>query len=308
MNDLEELLNTIYVDIRKKNTDRGLQAIPQSDDFFEYLARTYSLIPYAIPKLIKILVDSHKIFSIKIVEADRKERVRRVDGFVVAEGNIIKTLLERFSDEMIRAYSQEFSTKYSVERIIKEFLPKIQEYNNKPLGKIANVVIYLMNIQSILERNIMQYGANWQEKQLKSEIEKSDPLSCFVESKDTQPSSGSMREPSREPGEGGRRTADAVKYEDIQKYLSKNSIEKTLAVYGVEFYSRLCFREYQFPLVQKLIEEGIIHLTDDLKLVKKMLQKTRANSDQDLNLQKYARDINSLEKLINEKIKQSEGH
>ncbi len=209
---------------------------------------------------------------------------------------------------MIRAYSHEFSTKYSVERIIKEFIPKIQDYNNKPLGKIANVVINLMNIQSILERNIMLYGVKWQEKQLKTEIENSDPLNCFIELKGAGAEPGPDKEGRKEPGEGGRRSADAVKYEDISKYLSKNSIEKTLAVYGVEFYSRLCFREYQFPLVQKLIEEGIIHLKDDLKLVKKMLQKTRANSDQDLNLQKFAKDINSLEKLINEKIKQSEGH
>jgi hypothetical protein len=308
MNDLEELLNTIYVDIRKKNTDRGLQAIPQSDDFFDYLSGAYSLIPYAIPKLIKILVDSHKIFSFKIVEADHKERIRRIDGFVVSEGNVIKTLLERFSDEMIRAYSHEFSTKYAIERIIKEFMPKIQDYNNKPIGKIANVVINLMSIQSILERNIMQYGVKWQEKQLKAEIEKSDTLSSFVESQSVKTEPGPEREVSKEPGEGSRRSTDGVKYDDIKKYLSKNSIEKALAVYGVEFYSRLCFREYQFPLVQKMIEDGIIHLKDDLKLVKKMLQKTRANSDQDLNLQKYARDINGLEKLINEKIKQSEGH
>ena len=85
--------------------------------------------------------------------------------------------------------------------------------------------------------------------------------------------------------------------------MSKNSIEKTLTVYGVEFYSRVCFREYQFGLIQKLIEDGHINERDDLMLAKKMLQKTRANSDQDLNLQKYAHDINDLEKLINEKIK-----
>jgi len=71
----------------------------------------------------------------------------------------------------------------------------------------------------------------------------------------------------------------------------------------VEFYSRVCFREYQFTLVQKLIEDGHIADSDDLMQAKKMLQKTRANSDQDLNLQKYAHDINDLERIINDKLK-----
>jgi hypothetical protein len=305
MNDLVELLNAIYVDIRKRNTERGLQAIPLADEFFEQITKTYSLIPFAIPKLIKILADSHKIFIMKIVEADRKKRIRRVEGFIVAEGNIAKDLLERYTDELIRAYSHEFSTKYSVERIIKEFFPKLDEYNSTHLGKMANIVINLMSIQSTLERNIMQYGVKWQEKQLRTEIENSDTLASFIESEMGQifPGGG----PAKGQGEAGPRATDAVKYEDFKKYLSKNSIEKTLNVYGIEFYSRVCFRDYQFSLVFRLVEDEIIFEKEDLVLVKKMLQKTRSNSDQDLNLQKFANDINNLEKLINIKIKQSEG-
>jgi hypothetical protein len=305
MNNLEELLNAIYIDVRKRNTERGLNAIPQSDEFFEQIKKAYSLIPFAIPKLIKILVDCHKIFSFTIIEADRRERIRRIDGFVVAEGNIVKALLEKYGDELIRAYSHEFSTKYSVERIIKEFFPKIQEYNNTPLGKMANIVINLMSVQSTLERNIMQYGGKWQENQIKAEIAKNDTLSSFIESKTDMTFAGDSEGEGKE--EQGPRATDAVKYEDFKKYLSKNSVEKTITVYGIEFYSRVCFREYQFALVQKLIEDDIIYDPDDLKLVKKMLQKTRSNSDQDLNLQKYANDINDLEKLINNKIKQNEG-
>jgi len=304
MKDLEELLNAIYIDIRKRNSDRGLQAIPQSDEFFEQITKAYSLIPFAIPKLIKMLVDSHKVFSFTIVEADRKERIRRVEGLVVAEGNIVKDLLQRYGDELVRAYSHEFSTKYTVERIIKEFYPKLQEYNNTHIGKIAYMVINLMGIQSNLERNIMQYGVKWQEKQLKTEIENSDPIDYFIE---TASGIGSTDGGAKGGAEQGPRATDAAKYEDLKRYLTKNSVEKTITVYGIEFYSRVCFREYQFSLMQKLIEDGIVHDKDDLKLVKKMLQKTRSNSDQDLNLQKYANDINDLEKLINNKIKQSEG-
>jgi hypothetical protein len=305
MKDLEELLNAVYIDIRTRNTGRTPQAIPQSDEFFDYIMKKYSLIPFAVPNLIKILVDSHKIISFKIIEADRKERIRRIDGFVVTEGNIVKSLLELFGDELIREYSHEFSTKYSIERIIKEFFSKLEEYNNTALGKTANIVINLMTIQSQIERNIMLYNPKWQEKQIKIEIEKSGPLSFFIE-QEVVKSVPVKNDAAMSAEEKSRRATDMSNYEEFKKYISRNPIEKTLTVYGIEFYVRVCFREYQFSLVQKLIEEEQIYYKEDLLTIKKMLQKTRSNSDQDLNLQKYAHDINDLEKLINVKIKQSE--
>jgi len=301
MKDLEELLNSIYSDIRKYNSSRNMQAVPQSDWFFDEIQARYNLIPFSIPKLIKILVDSHKIFIFKIVEADGKERIRRVDGMVTTEGNVIKELLAWYGDELVRAYSNEFSKKFAVERIIKEFFPRLDEYNNTHIGKVANIVMHLMSFESTIERNISQYNSKWQEKQLKFEIEKSDPPAFFIDEGDSSPIS--KNGDSQVPPDKNRRAIDLPKYDEFKKYMSKNSIEKTLTVYGVEFYSRVCFREYQFTLVQKLIEDGHIADSDDLMQAKKMLQKTRANSDKDLNLQKYAHDINDLERIINDKLK-----
>lgn len=306
MKDLEELLNSIYADIRKSNSSRNMQAIPQSDWFFDDIKERYHLIPFSIPKLIKILIDSHKIFSFKIVEADGKERIRRIEGMVSTEGNVIKSLLDMYNDELVRAYSHEFSKKYSVERIIKEFFPKLEEYNNTHIGKVANIVIHLMSFVSTIERNISQYNPKWQEKQLKIEIEQSDTLSFFIDNESSAAVEAGSNA-SQALADKNRRAIDLPKYDEFKKYMSKNSIEKTLVVYGVEFYSRVCFREYQFTLVQKLIEDGHIADRGQLLLAKKMLQKTRANSDQDLNLQKYAHDINDLERIINEKIKQDGG-
>ena len=302
MKDLEELLNSIYTDIRKYNSSRNMQAVPQSDWFFDEIQVRYNLIPFSIPKLVKILADSHKIFMFKIVEADGKERIRRIDGMVTTEGNLIKSLLDLYGDELVRAYSHEFSKKLTVERIIKEFFPKIEEYNNTHIGKVANIVMHLMSFESTIERNISQYNSKWQEKQIKLEIEKGNSLTFFIDEGEGSPVTG--EDDSRMQSDKNRRAIDLPKYDEFKKYMSKNSIEKTLTVYGVEFYSRVCFREYQFTLVQKLIEDGHIVESNDLMQAKKMLQKTRANSDQDLNLQKYAHDINDLERMINEKLKQ----
>ncbi len=304
MNNLEELLNSICCEIRKRNTERNMWAIPQSEEFFEQIIKKYNLIPFAIPKLIKILVDSHKIFQFIIVEADRKEKIRRIDGYVVAEGNIIKTLLEFYSDELIRAYSHEFSKKLGVEKIIKELVPNLFKFNNTAVGKAAQIVINLMSFQSVLERNIMLYGHKWQEKQLGAEIDQSDPLTYFIDGAGENNSTESEMDSPVTAARTKHRTAETEQYEEFKKNSRKYPIEKTLAVYGVEFYTRVCFRDYQFELVQKLVEDGIINDKEDLLIIKKLLQRERANADKDLNLQNYAAQINNLEKSINATIKQ----
>lgn len=304
MNSVEELLNSICGEIRKRNLERNMWAIPQSDEFFSDIAKKFCLIPFSTPKLIKILVDSHKIFQFTIVEADRKEKIRRVDGYIVTEGNIIKALLEYYSDELIRAYSHEFSKKISIDKIIKEFVPILNQYNNSVVGKIANMVINLISFQSVLERNIMQYGPKWQEKQFAAEIEKTDPLSSFIEGSDVNKGSINKEEILPASGSIKRRATDAEQFEEFQNNSSKYPIEKTLAIYGVEFYTRVCFREYQFELVQKLVDDKIIKEIEDLLTIKKLLQRERANSDKDLKIQKFALQINNLEKSINTMIKQ----
>lgn len=305
MKTLADLLYAIIVDTRSRNTLRGIQSLPLSDEFSEWIAKRYSLAPFSIPALFRILADSHMLFIIPVVEADRRERVRRIEGYVVAEGNIIKEMVQFFGDELVRAYSAEFSMKYSVDRIIREFFPRLKEYNNTEVGKTANILINLMASQSTLERNIMEFGQKWREKRLGEEIEKAPPLESFLDTgdEDGRGDRGGGEKESPAGSSKNRRATDATRIEEFRKYSGKNSIEKTIAVYGVEFYVRVCFREYQFSLVKRLVEENRIADAGDLRTVKGILQKTRANSDQDLNLQNYANDINALEKMINEKLK-----
>ncbi len=74
-------------------------------------------------------------------------------------------------------------------------------------------------------------------------------------------------------------------------------------MYGVEFYTRLCFRDYQFSVMQKIVEEGMISKENDLKAVKTLLDKARQNSDNDVKINDYAKEINELLKTINLKLK-----
>jgi hypothetical protein len=306
MNDLEALLNNIYADIRYRNTDRGKHAVPHSDEFSEYIGKKYSLIPFSIPTLFKMLVDSHKIFQFIIVEADRTEHIRRIEGLVVTEGNIIKSLVENYSDDLIKEFSHEFAQRLTIDKIIKEIVPRTGEFNNRPLGITANIVINLMSFQSILEREIMQYGLKWQERQLKFEIEKSDPISFFLDKGgDVKAAPEKKSVPPPQTTEAAEKhSADHARIKEFRNYSSKESMEKTLAVYGVEFYTRVCFRDSQYSLVLKLVEDGVIKEKEDLLSIKRLIQKERQSSDTNMNLQKYANEINNLEKTINAHLKQ----
>jgi hypothetical protein len=303
MNELMDLLNNICTDIRQRNMERSNTSIPQSHEFFEHISRKYRLVPFAIPKLIKILVDSHKIFQFKVVEADRNERIRRIDGFVVTEGNVVKSLFEFYSEELVKEYSHEFARRQPLDKILRECTPKINDYNNTPLGKAANIVINLMSCQSILERNIMEYGSKWQESRLRVEVEKCDPIDSFQkkageDARSSLKKAGSVQ--AARPGEN--LAADSSHYNDIKKYVSKHSIEKSLLVYGVELYTRVCFRDNQYMLIQKLVEDGIIADHGDLRAIKSLIQKERINSDTKPKLQEYALAINDLEKAVNQKL------
>lgn len=300
MTDLEKLIDDIYVDIFEKNSLLNIGAVPASDKFFEYLAKKYNLIPFAIPKLIKILIDSHRIFSMVIIEADRLDRTRRVEGFIVTKGALIKSLIKSYDLELIRLYSIEYNKKISAERIVKELSPLINKFNNTPFGEMLNVSINLRYLQLVLENSIMKYGQSWQNKQMQIEIENSDPISFFIKEDDKKDEPVEQKSTPIKK----KRAVDSAQYPDFKSSIDKHSIEKTLVLYGIEFYTRVCFREYKFDLMLKLLEEGVISKKDDLKVVKKFLQKQRVNSDKDTTLQKYALEINELEKYLNYKLKQ----
>lgn len=295
MENLKELLASIYGDIYKKNEAGGNNAIPTSAEFHDEIINTYNLIPFGIPKLIKILIDAHKIFSFPIVEADRKQKLRRIEAYVVCHGPIIKKLKKQYEDDLIKEYSHEFQKKLNPDIILKEFVPLLDKYNNSKLGKVTNIVLNLRHYDVLIEKSIMKYASSWQEKQLDNEIQRSDQLSAFI----NRPSDGKSDDYIRNP----IKNIESDQAFDTKKIPSNYSIEKTIAIYGIEFYTRLCFRDYQYNLIQKLIEQGVIIEQEDLQTIKKMLQKERANADKDMKLQEHAQEINLLDKCLNEHLK-----
>lgn len=306
------LLNHIYDEIKDRNETVNLGGVPMTDEFNKYLEKKYNLVPEKIPELIEILKKSKKIFSFSVVEENSEKNVAKVNGLVITKGDLLLKLKTVYSDELIRLYAYEFNLKLPIEKIIKDMIAKMTKYNNTDVAKTANIVMSLAHYEGYLERNILKFSKKIQDSDLEDSIKNSDPLSFYLKKKEDEQSEGETTKTSQNNLQNQtqkahkkleRRAADSPHGHDIQSLSNKAHIIKAIEVYGVGFYTRICFRDYHFTIIKKVIDEGLINKVDDLKVVKKLVDTVRANSDKDENIQKYAAEINMLIKTINQKIK-----
>jgi hypothetical protein len=100
-----------------------------------------------------------------------------------------------------------------------------------------------------------------------------------------------------------QRAVDSADYDKFTEFSGRNPVKKTLALYGIDFYIRVCFRKYQFQHVIKLVEDSVISKDHELVQVKRLLAEVRKNADRDMKLQEFSIDINLLEKVINKNLK-----
>lgn len=303
---VQDLVDHVYNDIKGRNATTGEHCIPQSDTFFEELVKKYNMIPFTVPRLMKILTSANLVFSFNVVEKDLKNKITGIEGFVITDLATLGTLKEYYERKFSQEYAVHFNRKLDPMVAMKEYIPKMNEYNNTSVGKAANILINLIHYESRLRKEPNEFIKKRKADLLEEELNNADPLSFFITGADSKPrpKAGQRTPPPAASGDpSGARTIDSTKYADFLSFSDSQPIKKTLMVYGVEFYTRVCFREYQFHLIKQLIDENIITKKNDLTTVKKLLKKVRANADQDLKLQEFAAEINLLEKEINDKLK-----
>ena len=169
---------------------------------------------------------------------------------------------------------------------------------------MANIAISLGYFEKNLEWNISKYNAAFQAKELDVQLSIAGSLDFYLQKKDgAVKETGKMSAQKKSDDNNSRRAVDAEHIDEFRDYLKKNTLERTLNVYGVEFYTRVCFRDYQFSQIRRVIDFGLVKKRTDLMTIKRLLLRERGNADQDLKIQEYAQEINLLEKAINDKLK-----
>lgn len=305
---LKSLLEEIHFEIEKRNGKVDDNSIPTCRDFYPYLGEKYDLDEIKIPDLIGILVNSHKIFNFDIVKEDKSINVECEYGFVVAEMTIVNSLAKKFEKELVRVYFEEFERHLSPQKILDELKFTIDEHNNTPLGRFGNIALNLREYEEILKsdysytRDARRYSTEWKEKKFKKELTGAEEIEFYLKLRDI-PEINEKKAVPEKMEKKNRRQVDKIKNVDSVLNNMKSSMEKNLAVYGIEFYTRVCFREYKFPLMIKILEDGLIKSKEEIQIISKMIQTLRSHADKDADLHKHAHEINRLEKLVNEKMK-----
>lgn len=299
---LIDCIDAVYRNIAETNRTLSRRSVPLSDDFAGRMSKSLNIPVTSVYFILSILSESHRIFSFPVVEEDCANKIPGIAGYVISDGHIISTLSGIYDGELETAYMKEFSAKLTSEAIRTEVASRRKDFNNTPAGRLAAISGMLRQCARTLEHDILKYGKKWQDRQFEEEIGKANiPAEFFSVRKE----SGSFHEEVKncDSIKTPQKPAGQHKEFDLKSEAARGTIEKTIRVYGIEFYARTCFKNYQFALLQKIIEENVVVLPADLTLIKEVLRRVRGESDKDLNLQKYAVEINALEKCINSRLK-----
>lgn len=297
----KKITQEIFEEIRKKNAMNNRDSIPNSDDFIHYLNITIGIEPDFAKKLIKALINAHKIFAIEIASEDKNNEIPRIEGYVESDINTIRRLKLFFQDELIRQYESEHYKRVTYHQLIKEIMPIINTLNNTPLGQLANKAIMMNELERMMEKDFGEYTEEWKERNLEIEINKATASGIIDKpKKDVKPDDKNSEIILDEIG-----NKKGLNIKNYSNFISKNKnypLDRVLKIYGVDFFLRAQLQRCEFSYLTKLIESGKFLKISDLLLMRDMLAKVKKNTNNDTKLIALRDDILELERAITHRL------
>ncbi len=289
---LDKIINEVIKKITVYNAKANHDAIPHSDTFEKEIHSLLGIDQPELLRIIRILKDSHKIFSIEIIKEDPENDVKRIDGYVEADLQTIRKLKNFFQKFLMDEYEKQFNKRLLFHQIVKDMYSRPQFYKNTLIGQIGNKAIMLDEYEGYLERNFNEFTDSWKEGKLKE-------LLLMNENKllrDPAPAAGNKNHKGGEST--SQRAVDSPQYQKYSNDKSKQSLSKVLQIYGVEFFFRINLRKYNFDLLTQIVESGEIDRRSDLTLLRDMIQNMKENIGRDPKLAEYTDKIYRLERII----------
>lgn len=288
----------VHAKIIEKNTLLSLESIPHSDVFLKTIESMLGIEAGELRRVITILKESHYILSIEILKEDKKNDIKRVEGYVDASLSTIRELKNFFQKVLMDDYERQFHNRLMVHQIVKEIYSRGSSFVNTPLGQTANKAIMLEEYTNLIEKEFHEFTESWKEKKLDEIIANYETeQKRFVEkSSDAVPK---KYDAEQELSRG--RAVDSAEYSDYSQG-GHRSMKKMVSIYGVEFFFRVNLRNYKFSNIADAVENREIDRKSDLKMLKEMIRKLRINMDIDSKLYDYTEEINHLERLVSRHI------
>ncbi len=299
----KSIIDEIYEEIRKQNSNNDTTAIPHSDDFIRKASSLVGANPDLVKRILQVLVNSHKIFSFEIILPDALRDLPGIDGYVVADLNVVRRLKNVFYKELTYLYNQQFNKTSQAHQIIKDIFPVIRSFNNTPLGITANKAIMLEELEKLMEKHFNEYTEDYKEKQFNLEISRAN-LERLIPAEKTRPAqekkSSEKKMPTASPAaaEKSQRAVDSQSYNEFIVKKSKYPLQRILNIYGIDFFCKVNLRNYQFRYLQQLVKDGQISKRSDLMHLREMLKTVRQNMNIDPKLKEHEDEIFELEKTI----------
>ena len=292
----ENLLDTllrIRDRIKEINNNIYDEAIPTSDIIFRKYLNDLVYSEDMASYYLKLLAESNFIFMIQIVKPDTILRIPGIDGYVVAELDIIEKLLAVYNQRLITIYEAEKRKLAGVETIIRELMPKVKELNNTPLGTVLNICIMLEQFTRIIHERPDHFQDAYRISKLKQFIPEEDE---FKEPEEEHEKIQQVQE--------RRRAVDTEEYQQLSKMNLTGNWAKAVEQFGVQFLIRVHLRKYEFDVLKKLLLQKRIAREEDLIFLRDSLRKMEERSLFNPELKKYLNEIKELKRIVQIKINQ----
>jgi len=293
----ENLLDTllrIRDRIKEINNNIYDEAIPTSDIIFRKYLNDLVYSEDMARYYLKLLAESNFIFMIQIVKPDTILRIPGIDGYVVAELDIIEKLLAVYNQRLVTIYEAEKRKLAGVETIIRELMPKVKELNNTPLGKVLNICIMLEQFTRIIHERPDHFQDAYRISKLKQFIPEEEDE--FKEPEEEHEKIQQVQE--------RRRAVDTEEYQQLSKMNLTGNWAKAVEQFGVQFLIRVHLRKYEFDVLKKLLLQKRIAREEDLIFLRDSLRKMEERSLFNPELKKYLNEIKELKRIVQIKINQ----
>ncbi|MCL1864270.1 MAG: hypothetical protein FWF73_00465 [Spirochaetes bacterium] len=299
---INDFIDIVFKRIVALNSLHNLDSIPLSNIFFKETESLFGLSPYELSIIIKILNESHKIFSMEITREEYDNKKEIIYGYVDADILNIERLQGVFHKGLMDEYEREYHIRKGSHQIIRELLPNLKNISNSIIGPLLNKSVMLDSYHYLLEKNHDEYTEEWKNEHLQQRILLYEGL--FKKSSNNDKNT-EKNDTAKKNTSGKARAVDSPFINDFTDRVNKISIERALHIYGVDFFSRVYLRKYKFSYISQVIETGIIDRKSDLIIIRDMLKKVKDNINQDKELEKYYDDIMSLDRKITSSINYS---
>ncbi|MCX8000553.1 MAG: hypothetical protein N3A69_16640, partial [Leptospiraceae bacterium] len=216
-----------------------------------------------------------------------------VDAYVYADQSVLNELKYYCENKLAEIYESTFYKKKSAINIVREFITKLKDYNNTPLGRALNEYRMVDEFVRIVSASAFDYTDSWRKEKLIKllrEGESSKDFEIDIEPAGKEEASSSAF--SKQESTSSQR----------QPYQQGSKWQRAVSQFSVKFLLRIHFRKYEFDVVRKLIMTGRITELEDFIFIRDTIKKIETMVDQDPILKYHVNKLKELRRLAQAKI------